>query len=568
MGKRLKRILALLIVSLNLMCLTVLGDQKSPTVEQVFVNLPEVTVYGHNLRVENANQQESYLGSEKLALSQQIDFAQSGEGVYYYILLDISNSMPETYFDHIKDGILKFEGKLGPQDKMVLYTFGEEVTLVLDEDHEASATAAALEPIDNIDNKTLLFEAVSQAAARAEQVKPEQCRRKILAVISDGEDFSTGKTRSQEALNDLEVKGIPAYAFGIQDTQRENLNSFGEFARMSGGQLAIFGPEEFEQSMEEFRAGVVSSDVMKYTASSNLVSNKMETFSYKLPDTNQMVTKNVMSARWIKDTIHPGFRSREKIGDRQIKVVFSEPVNGSESASNYSVTRVGSDSEEVIPVLGVSHGEGSNAVVLTVATDLTAGDYIIRCSGITDKSMEANAVITAGTFTVEKPPMKDRILDWIKAWYWIPVVLAVLVLIVIVTVVYRKVKKGRGVLYVDGKAVMASDVEVHRHVSIEEQEGVPFKLRVSVKGKYPETMELSITDSFIVGRSKISNLYFDDAKMSRQHFVLEWDGRDMYVTDLDTTNGTMVNDVPIRSRRRLEQDDKITAGSVELTIRW
>ncbi len=564
MGKRLRRILALLIVSLNLMCLTVMGDQESPTVEQVFVNLPEVTVYGQNLRVEDTSKQESYLGSEKLALSQQIDFAQSGEGVYYYILLDISNSMPDTYFDNIKNGILQFEKKLGPQDRMVLYTFGESVNLVLDEEHQASDTAAALEPIDNTDNKTLLFEAVSQAAARAEQVKPEQCRRRILAVISDGEDFSTGRTRSQEALNDLEVKGIPVYAFGIQDTQRENLNSFGEFARMSGGRLAIFGPEEFDQSMETFREGVLSTDVLKFTASGNQVSNRMETFSYKLTDTNQMATRNVMCARWIKDTVSPTMVRTGKIGDRQIEVAFSEAVNGSETASNYTVMR----GETVVSVLGVSHGEGSNTVVLTTATDLTAGDYTLRCSGITDKSMEANQVAGTGAFTVEKPPMKDRILDGLKTWYWIPVVLAVLVLIVIVTVVYRKVKKGRGVLYVDGKAVMASDVEVHRHVAIQEQEGMPFKLRVSVKGKYPETMELNITDSFIVGRSKINNLYFDDVKMSRQHFVLEWDGRDMYVTDLDTTNGTMVNDVPIRSRRRLEQDDKITAGSVELTIRW
>ena len=74
--------------------------------------------------------------------------------------------------------------------------------------------------------------------------------------------------------------------------------------------------------------------------------------------------------------------------------------------------------------------------------------------------------------------------------------------------------------------------------------------------------------SFIVGRSKICNLYFDDKRMSRQHFVLEWDGQDMYVTDLDTTNGTLLNGVRITKQRRLNQGDKISAGSVEMAIRW
>ena len=74
--------------------------------------------------------------------------------------------------------------------------------------------------------------------------------------------------------------------------------------------------------------------------------------------------------------------------------------------------------------------------------------------------------------------------------------------------------------------------------------------------------------SFIVGRAQICNLYFDDKRMSRQHFVLEWDGQNMYVTDLETTNGTQVNQVPIHQKRRLQQNDVISAGSVDMTIRW
>ena len=83
-----------------------------------------------------------------------------------------------------------------------------------------------------------------------------------------------------------------------------------------------------------------------------------------------------------------------------------------------------------------------------------------------------------------------------------------------------------------------------------------------------DRMELAIDKSMIVGRSSICDLYFDDKRMSRQHFALEWDGRDMYITDLDTTNGTTVNGVRIKGKRKLDNGARISAGAEEMQIRW
>ena len=209
-----------------------------------------------------------------------------------------------------------------------------------------------------------------------------------------------------------------------------------------------------------------------------------------------------------------------------------------------------------------------NTVLLTFTSDLKPGVYQVSCTNMTDISMEEHPVMNSVEFEVEQPPLGTRILHAIQSWYWILLALLAAALILVICIIYRKVKKGRGVLYVDGKPVIASDVEIHKHVAIKEQEGMPFQARISVKGNKPEDLELSITDSFIVGRSQICNLYFDDKRMSRQHFALEWDGQDMYVTDLETTNGTLVNDVKINRRRKLQQNDKISAGSIEMTIRW
>lgn len=627
MGKQLKIFLAAAVIAAGLGAGAITGAaEESASIEQVYVNLPEVTLYGSGI---SDGITEAYLGDRKLENAGVVPFAQTGEPIYYYLLLDVSNSMPEAYFDKIKQSIQSFEGSLGENDRMLLYTFGESVELKLDENHTPADTQAVLASIDNVDNKTLLFEAVSQAADKADQVPAAVCKRRVLAVISDGEDFTVGKTGVQEAQDNLAKKGIPAYAFAIEDTARENINNFGTFSRNSGGQMVVFGGEQADTVLNDFHQKLEAYDVVNLKGSDNLVSNSMEAFTAKTAS-NQTLTRDVLVSRYIPDQTAPVIIRAEKVEADQIELEFSEPVKGADAASSYTVTREGKtekkkdkdkdkdeekdddkaedkadaddataseaddkasgdetsdenadsnkdsgkesdkDSDKkVAAVASVSVvQDAENTVLLTFTSDLKPGTYKVSCTNITDVSMERHQVVNSAEFEVEQPPLGTRILNAIQSWYWILLVLIAAALIAVVCIIYRKVKKGRGVIYVDGKPVIASDVEIHKHVAIQEQEGMPFQARVSVKGNKPEDLELSIADSFIVGRSQICNLYFDDKRMSRQHFALEWDGQDMYVTDLETTNGTLVNGVKINKRRRLQPNDKISAGSVEMTIRW
>lgn len=562
MGKRLKTILVAVMLAAGLGAGAMTAAAKeNASIEQVYTNMPEVTLYGTGLSAEIS---EAYLGERKLQNTGAVPFAQTGEPIYYYLLLDVSNSMPEAYFDKIKQSIQSFESTLGENDRMLLYTFGEAVELKLDEHHTPTDTQTVLASIDNTDNKTLLFEAVSQAADRADQVPASVCKRRVLVVISDGEDFTVGKTGAQEAQDNLAGKGIPVYAFAIEDTARENINNFGTFSRNSGGQMVVFGGEQADTVLNDLHQKLEAYDTVTFTSGDNLVSNRMEAFTVKTTS-NQTLTRNVLVSRYIPDQTAPVIIRAEKTEADQIEIGFSEPVRGSDAASSYTVTC----EDKVAAVASVSVVQGAdNTVLLTFTSDLKPGVYQVSCTNMTDISMEEHPVMNSVEFEVEQPPLGTRILHAIQSWYWILLALLAAALILVICIIYRKVKKGRGVLYVDGKPVIASDVEIHKHVAIKEQEGMPFQARISVKGNKPEDLEFSITDSFIVGRSQICNLYFDDKRMSRQHFALEWDGQDMYVTDLETTNGTLVNDVKINRRRKLQQNDKISAGSVEMTIRW
>ena len=64
---------------------------------------------------------------------------------------------------------------------------------------------------------------------------------------------------------------------------------------------------------------------------------------------------------------------------------------------------------------------------------------------------------------------------------------------------------------------------------------------------------------FEVGRSSKNDLFLDEESISRHHARITFDGTQHWVADLDSTNGTFVNDVAIREQR-LSDGDQVRVG--------
>ena len=83
---------------------------------------------------------------------------------------------------------------------------------------------------------------------------------------------------------------------------------------------------------------------------------------------------------------------------------------------------------------------------------------------------------------------------------------------------------------------------------------------VAIAGKLQGTV-LPITDSpVIIGRESGATLYLPEGSVSRRHSQIEREDDEFILTDLDSLNGTFVNDVPIK-RRILEHADRIRIGN-------
>jgi len=78
-------------------------------------------------------------------------------------------------------------------------------------------------------------------------------------------------------------------------------------------------------------------------------------------------------------------------------------------------------------------------------------------------------------------------------------------------------------------------------------------------------------DTIIIGRDKSCNIVINDPLVSRRHAKITLvDGQKFYIEDLNSTNGTYINNNPVMkgTKKLLKQDDEIRIGNTVLIFNF
>lgn len=70
---------------------------------------------------------------------------------------------------------------------------------------------------------------------------------------------------------------------------------------------------------------------------------------------------------------------------------------------------------------------------------------------------------------------------------------------------------------------------------------------------------------YVIGRSDDADMMISSKEVSRHHAAIEYDGNSCFIQDLDSTNGTFVNDRRVR-KHTLHAGDQITVGDFLLVL--
>ena len=224
-------------------------DLVGMKVGQATINLPNVKFYldlsgasGQPLNAVDLANLSGTCGTNTLSITSAKPFDQTGEGVAYVFLVDISRSLNSAQMEEMKKGLRNWIGRMKSNDRGALMLFGESVTLQQDYTAGKESLLKAIDSLELRDNRTQLHQGIAKAIELARRTDPDNPVRRAIITLSDGEDDFVGGMTSKEVLDLMKEDRIPIYAIGFLQggggiKARENLKKLGEFARVSGGEF-------------------------------------------------------------------------------------------------------------------------------------------------------------------------------------------------------------------------------------------------------------------------------------------------------------------------------------------
>lgn len=198
------------------------------------------------------------LNGRRLEIESLRPFADTGEGILYLLLVDVSKSISPTAFALFRNAANALVNGLRAADRLAIYTVGDSVTL----SRQATAdkrllneTLAALTPNSS---RTQLYRALDLALQYARSSSSDWPSRRVILVLTDGEDDGSGVT-VEDVRRRLESGRIPVFATGYRPATitargRVALAALQNVAFASGGAFEEARPEDVQQVQQRMQS--------------------------------------------------------------------------------------------------------------------------------------------------------------------------------------------------------------------------------------------------------------------------------------------------------------------------
>lgn len=555
--------------------------------EQAIGKAPNVEVYMTGSRMEKNVDVTGTVGQVSFDLDGDIvTFEESGEGIAYIILMDNSGSVNEAQFEEAKKQLVRLRKSLKEGDEMTLCTVGTDSsegektqvfarTVSGDDKKDKTSDCKKIRNIEYLkgaDSKTVLYRSLNQILQ--EQASPR--KRTVVLLITDGEDDSEGKDIDHvSTANTVKEAAVPVYGVVLNRKPSKSGNSEEQDEKISYTRNEILAEKNCRGYYYDCSVDATEESVKKaFETIRNLLQKETYVVHLAAP-TNQALGKsqlNLTVDNSAVDAVTFDYSDYEEDGDAPNIVGTVEEVSSNSitfsiqdrngvnladinEASNYMVQSAAEKGGKVWTVESVSAVSKGNevAVTLTMTEDFFNDSYILQCSNIRDQSQDENEMDASVEFSVENglDAKNVAVKEALKSYWWIGLIVLVIIIGAALILVIRRKK-------VEMVGVNPDELE--------KADSRKIWLTITDRSGAIKDVEWNVEGSLFVGRSNICNIFFDDDRLSKQHFVVEVNKMGCYIEDLESTNGTYVNGVKITNRRMLLDGDVITAGREKLVF--
>ena len=564
-------------------------------IRQASINKPEVTVYfdlpddlpnSGNFNMEELLATASLAGEELTPVSLE-PFEDSGEGVWYIFVIDVSTSMKSNQIAAIRGSIEDIAGNLGKSDRFTLISFGVTVDVLVDLSGNEQEIIDAADTLRANQRGTLFYDSIVKAFELAAQHGAGIPERRAVFVFSDAGDVNVGGYIRQEVEDLLAKTDVALYAMGFNNVTRDALDAFGAKARMTpDGGIDVVTHSTVRDAVRVRTDSMKSGYVARFTSRTNMTGSEPETLILDVGSAETAVFRaaaDVTPTRWIPDHTPPEIKSAQQTASETIQIEFSKPMLGADKPEGYHIEDTDGN---LVVVRAVTYNDVDFFTTIAIDTPPRSGKLKISFPGITDESMERNVPEQSVTieFKVEEaasaPPPVDPTPPPVEIKEPIPPLVwlfgSLLIALVVVGVSMAVIKSRGGLVKVDGKLRFAGNPKEEVFISEEKVEAEQYKfittkppeinLRIMDGSGRTRDISTPVQGSLFIGRAAGNDIVFDDKRMSRQHFAIEAKNGSFSIINLSETGGTMLNGVKIGSPRPLAKSDRIEAGSITFTV--
>ncbi len=187
---------------------------------------------------------------------------QSGEGVAYIFLVDISKSLNARQFEQIRRALHGWLDGLGDQDQVALISFGHDVKRQVAFTADYTKVRSAIDNLAPTDMETSLFQGLLDAINLGRLQAPDLPARRAIVVLSDGIDDTVSGVTVDEVFRQSREYPVPIYSIGFlappsNDNKREGLKVLGMLSRQSGGYFVQAEASRLEAAYEQQRQSII-----------------------------------------------------------------------------------------------------------------------------------------------------------------------------------------------------------------------------------------------------------------------------------------------------------------------
>ncbi len=383
------------------------GELEVFQIEQVRAEMPQIQVY---VRGVNANEAcEAYLDGNALTSTGNQSLDENGTS--YLIMLDISGSITSEYFLAAKKQVEELAQNLGPKDKITLITFGDTVKMQVSDSQNADEISKILALLQAKDKKTNLYRAFDQCLKYVEA--ESQKERQIVLVISDGiQDTGDAGITQEELETRLTQASMPVYAFCVDTADRQSRDGLGTFARTTGGELFVFGPQNAAQVWQKWKERLNQTVCLGFESTANYADGELHTLLLKETAGAQSDTRQIRITNWLVDDVAPEVISFRYDNEKNtIEIEFSEPVLGADKANAYAPEVPSYYQGAATAMIQLGNFSGANDVLEQMKTAIPqaeqSGDYQIVQGELLRKQGDLSGALQATYKAIETSDDND-----------------------------------------------------------------------------------------------------------------------------------------------------------------